>query len=76
MKPLVITLGAGCYSALRWEGPRVEITVYAPGGRVVRRLRGDWNLTALRRADSEIRHVVGLAVRSGRAPAFEPGASR
>ena len=29
MKPLVISLGAGCYSALRWKGLRVEITVYA-----------------------------------------------
>ena len=70
MKPLVITLGAGCSCSLRWEGLRVEITVYAPGGRVVRRARGPWNLTALRRADSEIRHVAEIAVRSGRAPAI------
>lgn len=68
MKPLVITLGAGCYSALRWEGPRVEVTIYAPGDRVVRRARVPWTTTAIRAADSEIRHVADLAIRSGRAP--------
>lgn len=65
-----VALGAGCTARLAWDGGHVEVSVIAPGGRVVRRVRGPWTVAALRRADPEVRVIAGIAVRSGRAPAL------
>lgn len=67
---MTISLGAGCTAHLRWSGPTLQIEVRSPSGRVSRRLRGTWSLSAVRASDPEVRRIVGAAVRSGRAPAF------
>lgn len=69
-----VRLGAGCSARLRWPSrTRVEISVYGPDRRIRRQVRGAWNASALRLADTEVRHIADAALRSGRAPSLHGG---